>query len=241
VRRDAQQVLLRIVRQANKHAVTELELDLAGAHLADFVLAHVTVRSLDLSGATLTGITSLHELRLAEGPFGVETAHRVSFDRATVTGEVWMYDTHLRRLSAEHATFEKGLSLRGAHVEKIMLSDSTMDGLVDFGDAAFGSLACNETRFTGRAIFRGVRIGVAATFVQSRFANADLGGVHWPVKINLDHAGFTKSLCLPPRAGLPQVSLRRVELGADVPAEDFPEGWAIRPAGRDGIRYLVAV
>lgn len=236
--RDAQRLLLRVVQQANRAGTEDLELDLSCARLDGLVLGHVTIRALNLSDAVLTGVTSMHALRLVEGTFGNEV-HRVSMDRTVFEGEVWLHGARLRKLSAVGARFERGLSMTGAEVvHEVVLDDGQIAGVADFSNARFGALTCRATRFQASAVCRGLSVRSGANFLQARLSRADFRSVDWQAKTNFDEASFVDSLHLPPRPALPEVSLRRTRLGAAVATADFPEGWSIEE--RDGVRYLVA-
>jgi len=241
---EAQRVLLRIVQRANlaPAPVLDLEVDLAGARLSAFTFGHVCVRALLLTGAHLSGVTSLHKLRLTDQDFGESLAHRVDLDRAVFEDEVWLSNARLRRLSARGARFRQNLLMEGALVANdVVLADSSVAGDADFGHAALGSLNCNSAVFDGivRLARPGERGDVA--FLQTRFGQAHFEQLSCGHRVVLDGAHVEDALWLPPRGQVPNVSLRRTTLGPSVVSgEHFrpPPGWRVRQGTRDETRYL---
>lgn len=225
---DAQKVLLRVVTQANRapQPVHDLNIDLARARLDGFNLGHVTVGTLDLSGAHLTGVTSLRGLRVATG----NHPYQVNLDAAEFEGDVLLHGVRLRRLSATGAVFHQGLSMEGSHVEQdAVLSDCSVGEDADFSGATFGTLVCTGAKFHGKASLRRTTLRGGGTFLQARFGRADFDQFVSDHRVVFDGAHFEESLRLNP-ATLPHVSLRKTTLGAKAAASgrlQLPPGWRV--------------
>jgi uncharacterized protein YjbI with pentapeptide repeats len=241
VLREAQKVLHRVVAQANRapHPVLDLDVDLTRTRLDDFALGGVTVGTLNLSGARLTGITSLRDLRQTHG----DHSYQVSLDAAVFEGDVWLHGARLRRLSANKAVFHGTLSMEGSEVEReAVLSDCTIAADADLSDATFGYLNCTGSTFHGKASLRRTTVGGGGTFLQARFGRADFDQFASDHKVVFDEAHFEESLRLRPRA-LPLVSLRKTTIGAPTAERDrllLPPGWRVDGGDRAQRRYLIA-
>jgi uncharacterized protein YjbI with pentapeptide repeats len=235
VANEAQKVLLRVVR----HTTEALDVDLTGARLTDFVFDTVSVRTLILAKARLTGVTSLRGLGSTGHP-GV-AARVLDLDGAEFAGDVWLQGARLRQLSARGARFHGKLSLAGASVlSEAVLSDSVVAGDADFSGAEVGKLVCSAATFDGHATFRGVVARGGASFLQTRFRRVVIEKFV-SQHVVFDEAHVEEGLRLVPDGGFGSVSLRRMTVSAKV-AEDvrsrLPPTWRVSVEG--GNRYVVA-
>jgi uncharacterized protein YjbI with pentapeptide repeats len=234
---EAQTLLLRVVR----HAAEDLDVDLTGARLTDFVFENVAVRSLILAKARLTGVTSLRRLGFVGDTLHTGTSHSVlDVDDAEFDGDVWLQGARLRRLSARGTRFLGKLSIAGTWVAlEAALSDSFVAADADFAGAEVGKLTCSAAIFDGQTNFRGVIAHSGAMFLQTRFRRVVIEKFV-SQHVVLDEAHVEESLRLAPDGGFPSVSLRRMTVSAKV-AEDpglrLPPRW--RVTVEDGTRYLV--
>jgi hypothetical protein len=234
---EAQRVLLNVVRRAP----ADLDVDLTGARLTDFVFEHVAVRTLTLAKARLGGTTSLRGLGV-RGTDHIGPSNGVlDADGAEFGGDVWLQGARLSRLSARDALFLGKLSLAGASVTaEAVLSDGIVTGDADFAGAEFGKLTCSAASFDGNATFRGVTARGGATFLQTRFRRLVVEKFV-SAHVVLNEAHVEESLRLAPDGWFGSVALRRMTVSAKV-AEDarlrLPPG--CRVAVEDGIRYVVA-
>jgi uncharacterized protein YjbI with pentapeptide repeats len=237
--REAQRVLWRVVAQANSATpnVNDLDIDLSRATLDGFVFSQVTVRTLTLTGAHLTGNTALRGLRV-NGPSQV-----VDLDGAAFDGDVWLQEAWLHTLSANGAVFRGGLSMERARVEhEVRLSDCSVTGDADLSGADFGKLICIGSTFQGKANLRRVRLRGGGSFLQTQFGGADFEQFASPYLVVLEEAHFKDSLRLN-AAELPLVRLRGTTLGLAAAADDrlrLPSGWRVSRGERDDVRYLAA-
>lgn len=243
---EALRVLLRIIEQANRQPrpVHDLEIDLCRATLDGLALDQVTVRTLNLSGARLTGTTSLRRFgRPSSGATPAE-APRIIMDGAEFGGPVWLHGARLRGLRAAHATFGQGLWLEGAIVEQdAVLSDCALAGDVDFTGATLGTLTCSASKFNGRATFRRVHLHGLGNFLQTWFDTAEFEQFSCGHRVVFDEAHFETTLRMHPSVDLPQVSLRRTTLAPKARASErllLPPHWQVTPGNRDDVAHLIA-
>lgn len=226
---EAQKVLYQLVREANAATppVEDLEIDLTGAWLTNFVFDDAKVRMLTLVGACLTGRTSLR---------GLGSRCRVELDRAAFAGDVWLHDARLLRLSARGAEFCGDLTIASSAVElDVVLSDSCVDGELDLSRAQVGKLIANSATFSGVANFRRTAVDGGASFVQTHFDRADFADFTCQHTVLLDGAHFARTPRLPTAGDLPPVSLRRTTVGEKV--GDLPPPWRLTTV--DDLRYLM--
>jgi uncharacterized protein YjbI with pentapeptide repeats len=234
---EAQKVLHRVISRANTapEPVRDLTVDLSRVRLDELGLDQLTVHVLDLSGAHITGVTSLRDLR-------VDTGNLV-LDNAEFGGDVWLHGARLHKLSANGAVFRQSLSLERSTVEfDVGLSDCTVVGDADFSVADLGTLTCKGSKFQGMVGLRRSRLRGGGTFLQARFGRADFEQLSCGQRVVLDEAHFEDALRLGAR-GPELVSLRRTTLSSRIATSDrfeLPPGWHVVGGDREDIRYLVA-
>jgi uncharacterized protein YjbI with pentapeptide repeats/uncharacterized MnhB-related membrane protein len=225
---EAQMLLSRVVRQANAATppAVDLDVDLTGARLTGFVLEDVSLRVLTLTGARLSGVTSLR---------GLGAGCRVELDSATFEGDVRLHSAHLSRLFARKAEFGGDLSVTSSTVDQdVVLSEASIEGDVDFSRARIGTLAASAVTVGGEANFRRATVEGGTTFLQAHFGRADFESFTCGTTIVFDGAHFAGTVRLPSNGTSSGVSLRRTTV-ATVSA-DLPPPWRVTTV--DGVHYL---
>lgn len=241
--REVQKVLTRVIARANAASppVTDLEIDLAEAHLHELVLDGASVRMLNLSGASLTGLTSLRRLGTTVAHDGVPHVH-VNLDGSMVGGDLRLHNAWLARFSAAGAVFGGNLSVTGARIaQDVVLSDCSVAGVTELNGAEFGSLTCNAAQLGAEITLRRTTVHGTTRFVQTHFGRADLEAFTCRHRVVFDGAHFDEG----PRlrdVDMRNVSLWRTTIRAAAAADGklaLPQGWQLTSADREDVHYLV--
>ncbi|WP_157984948.1 pentapeptide repeat-containing protein [Lentzea terrae] len=124
----------------------DISLNLSGAHLVDFVLAHANLFSIDVNSATLTGETVFKgmrcELAFMQGTNfsghtnfrGIEIANSAWISDSTFSGDAWFHGDEFYR----SARFGRHVSFKGCTFNaKVRFEGVVFTGSADFRNATW--------------------------------------------------------------------------------------------------------